>query len=128
MESEGAHLVEEDRIPALKLMVWSVLLLGAVIGCILGVRQVFFVSSRYFAEQRAMDRTGGEIATQRAALRSQLESYERMDTAEDRYRLPIDRAMQLLVEQPDLVRGDEGASSAPAPTDAPGAGVVTPED
>ncbi|MCC6751149.1 MAG: hypothetical protein IT371_26075 [Deltaproteobacteria bacterium] len=117
----GAHPpVEPDAIPLAPIWIWMFALVVLISGGILIARTFFYTSTKELLQERQLGVTPTEIRALKAGAEAELASYGEVNKAEGRYRIPIDRAMDLLAREPArLAPAAPPAPPAPAPAAAP---------
>lgn len=132
--------VEPDLLPLGTLTAWVVGLTGLVIAVIAGLWQVFGRQLEAELLRKDLGQAHPALLESRAHDRNALSSYALLDEKTGTYRLTIERAMELLVEDPRTIAplasppasaappAETGAAPAPAaapsggPSDAPSGG------
>lgn len=97
--SEGQVSVEPDNLPTRPIAIALVALTFIVIGVTVGVNQLYWASSTKLVQTNELDVPNKLLTELNAEDQEQLTQYGQIDKEKGVYRLPIDRAMKLYVEQ-----------------------------
>jgi hypothetical protein len=113
-----------DRVPALRIGAW-VFGLGLVLALTLvGLKQLFVAMTEREVYDKQLQPVAADLVRQRDRDESALGRYEVVDEKRGRYRIPITRAMELLVAEPARLQ-PAAPASAPASTPASAAAPAT---
>lgn len=122
--------VEADTLPVGQIALWVLALLGLVGGLVVALWQYFDAVTQRAVVAQDLSQIPPALPELRARDRQLLSHYEVVDAARGRFRVPIDRAMELLAADPTLIAPIGGAtppaSAAPAPAAAPESGAPAP--
>ena len=126
--------VEADTLPVGQIALWVLALLGLVGGLVVALWQYFDAVTQRAVVAQDLSQIPPALPELRARDRQLLSHYEVVDAARGRFRVPIDRAMELLAADSTLIAPIGVATppegTAPAPTPAPvpssGAPAATP--
>jgi hypothetical protein len=108
-----------DRMPALRIGAWVLALAVALAVILVGLYQLFIVTAQQEVFEKELQPVAADLVRQRDRDASLLGRYEVADEKRGRYRIPISRAMELLVADPSWLRPRAAAASASAPAVAP---------
>lgn len=117
--------VEADTLPVGQIALWVLALLGLVGGLVVALWQYFDAVTQRAVVAQDLSQIPPALPELRARDRQLLSHYEVVDAARGRFRVPIDRAMELLAADPTLIAPigvatpPEGTAPAPAPSTAP---------
>ena len=97
-QTSGQVSVEPDNLPLRPIAIAVVALVFVVVGTIIGVNQLYWISSSNLIQSTELDVPNRLLQELKAADEEQLTQYGRLDE-KGIYRLPIDEAMKLYVKQ-----------------------------
>jgi hypothetical protein len=98
-QTSGQVSVEPDNLPVRPIAIAVVALVFIVAGTIIGVNQLYWVSSSSLVQSTELDVPNRLLMELKASDEEQLTQYGQLDKDKGIYRLPIDEAMKLYVKQ-----------------------------
>src|SRR4051794_32972022 len=95
---------EEDKINAPLLAAIGTVSILILVGIIVGLQVMFFAMSQAEGARKDPQETAFVLSEYRASQQEKLESYKILDPAKGVYAIPIDRAMDLVVQEANAQR------------------------
>jgi hypothetical protein len=107
-----------DRLPALRIGAWVLALFAVLAVSLIGLYQLFLVMARDEVYAQELRPVAADLVRQRDRDAALLGRYEVTDEKRGRYRIPIERALELLVADPSRLR-PVAPAAASVPASAP---------
>ncbi len=102
--------VAPDQPPSLKIGVLMFALTVVLVVSLIGVYEYFVWATRAEVTAKQLTPVPADLARERDRTAGLLGRYEQLDAAPGRYRIPIERAMELLAARPELIRPAPGGA------------------